>query len=96
MHTTFQYLTVKPIFHKKKGSRGGVALGVSVRVGGNANFSIFRYQHVGTPNAKLWCWESKPMGGPNMNGFAPFPSLFVVLYPSCLYGCIKAVCRCGK
>ena len=23
-------------------------------VGGNANLSVFRYQHVGIPNAKLW------------------------------------------
>ena len=41
----------------------------SVRVGGNANFSVFRYQHVGIPNAKLWCWGSKSMRGPNANGF---------------------------
>ena len=33
---------------------------VSVRVRGNANFSVFRYQHVGIPNAKLWRWGSKP------------------------------------
>ena len=25
-----------------------------LRVGGNANFSVSRYQHVGIPNAKLW------------------------------------------
>ena len=29
---------------------------VMLHVGGNANFSVFRYQHVGTPNAKLWRW----------------------------------------
>ena len=28
-------------------------------VGGNANSSIFRYQHVGMPNVKLWRWGSK-------------------------------------
>ena len=28
-------------------------------IGGNTNFSIFRYQHVGIPIAKLWCWGSK-------------------------------------
>ena len=38
------------------------------RVGGNANFSVFRYQHVGIPNAKLWRWGTKPMPGPNANG----------------------------
>ena len=39
-------------------------------VGGNANFSVFRYQHVGIPNAKLWHWGSKPTPGPNTIGFA--------------------------
>ena len=39
------------------------------RVGGNANFSVFGYQHVGIPNAKLWRWGSKPTPGPNANGF---------------------------
>ena len=46
----------RPIFHL-------VALGVcvegnanfSVCVGGTANLSVFRYQHVGIPNAKLSC-----------------------------------------
>ena len=33
------------------------------RFGGNANFSIFRYQHVGIPNSKLWRWGSKPTPG---------------------------------
>ena len=42
----------------------------SVRVGGNANLSVLRYQHVGIPNAKLWHWGSKPTRGPNTNGFA--------------------------
>ena len=50
-----------PIFHL-------LALGVDI--GGNTNFSVFRYQHVGIPNAKLWHWGSKPMRGPNANGFA--------------------------
>ena len=40
------------------------------RVGGNANFSVCRYQDVGISNAKLWRWGSKPMPGPNANGFA--------------------------
>ena len=40
------------------------------RVGGNANFSVFRYQHVGIGIAKLWCWVSKPTQGPKANGFA--------------------------
>ena len=38
--------------------------------GGNENFSVFRYQHVGIPNRKLWHWGSKPTRGPNANGFA--------------------------
>ena len=42
----------------------------SIHVGCNANFSVFRYQHVGIPNAKLWCLGSKPMQGPDLNGFA--------------------------
>ena len=49
-----------PIFHL-------LALGVGVR--DNTNFSIFRYQHVGIPNMKLWRLGSKPMRGPNANGF---------------------------
>ena len=40
------------------------------RIGGNANFSVFRYQHGGIPNTKLWRWGSKPTPGPNANGFA--------------------------
>ena len=40
------------------------------RVAGNANFRIFRYQHVGIPNAKLWCLGSKPMQAAGANGFA--------------------------
>ena len=43
-------------------SRWGLALGVGiggnanvcVRVGGNANFSVFRYQQVGIGNASQW------------------------------------------
>ena len=37
---------------------------------GNANFHVFRYQHVGIPNAKLWHWGSRQTPGPNANGFA--------------------------
>ena len=56
----------------------GLALGVCVGgnsnfmfcVGGYTNLSVFRYQHVGIGNAKLWLWGSKPMPGPNANGFA--------------------------
>ena len=40
------------------------------RVGGKANFSIFRYLHIGIGNAKLWHWGSKLTPGPNANGFA--------------------------
>ena len=32
--------------------------------------SVFRYQHVGIGNAKLWHWRSKPTPVPNANGFA--------------------------
>ena len=32
-------------------------------------FSVFRYQHVGTGNAKLWRWGSKPTPVNNVNGF---------------------------
>ena len=30
---------------------------------------VFRYQHVGTGNAKLWRWGSKTTPVPNANGF---------------------------
>ena len=61
----------QPIFH-------WLTLGFSVGgkanfmfcVGGKVNFSVFRYQHVGIPNVKLWRCEWKPMPGPNGNGFA--------------------------
>ena len=60
-----------PIFHM-------LALGVgvkgnanfSIRVGGNVNFGLFRYQHIGNPNAKLWRWGSKPTPGPDARYFA--------------------------
>ena len=51
-------------------ARVGSNANLSVHIGGNANFSVFRYQHVGIPNAKLWRWESKPKRGHNSNGFA--------------------------
>ena len=38
-------------------------------VGGEANFRVFRYQHVGIGNARLWRWVSKPTPGPHTNGF---------------------------
>ena len=41
-----------------------------ILVGGNVNFSVFVYQHVGTSKAKLWRLGSKPMPRPNANGFA--------------------------
>ena len=50
-----------PIFH---------LLVLGVGVGGNANFSVFRYQHVRISNEKLWHWGSEPTRGPNANGFA--------------------------
>ena len=62
---------MQPIFHR-------LALGFCVRgnknfrfdVRGKANFRIFRYQHVGIGNARLWHWVSRPTAGPNANGFA--------------------------
>ena len=42
---------------------------VQVDVGRNANFSVFRYHHVGIGNAKLWRWGSKTTPVPNANGF---------------------------
>ena len=51
--------------------RLGLASGVTQILGlAKANFRVFRYQHVGIGNAKLWRWGSKPMPGPNANGFA--------------------------
>ena len=51
-----------------------------VGIGGNSNFSIFRYQHVGIPNAKLWRWGSKLTRGPNANGFASQWNICLSLY----------------
>ena len=55
-------------------TRVGVCIGGNANlrfgVGGNTNFSVFRYQHVCVPNAKLWRWVSEPTQGPNANGFA--------------------------
>ena len=39
-------------------------------IGENADFCVFRYQHIGIANAKLWRWGSKQMPGPKANGFA--------------------------
>ena len=52
------------------GSSIGGILNFRFGIGGNANFMVFRYQHVAIPNAKLWCWGSRPTPGPNANGFA--------------------------
>ena len=52
------------------GSRLGCNANFRFGVGGNANFSVFRYQHVGIPSTKLWRWGSKAKAGPNANGFA--------------------------
>ena len=63
--------STQPIFHLLAFGVGfGDNANFSIRVWGNANFSVFRYQHVGTPNAKMWCCGSKPTAGPNANGFA--------------------------
>ena len=59
-----------------KSTRWGFALGVTqilclaLGVTRNANFSVFRYQHVGIPKVKLWLWGCKPTPGPNAKGFA--------------------------
>ena len=61
----------QPIFHL-------FALGVcvegnasfGVRIGGKANFSVFRCQHVGIPNTKLLHWGYCPMRPPNASVFA--------------------------
>ena len=41
-------------------SRVGGNTNFSFGVWGNADFSIFRHQHVHIPNVKLWRWGSKP------------------------------------
>ena len=52
-------------------SHWGLALGVTqilaFAFSGNAIICVFRYQHVGIPNAKLWHWGSKSTRGPNAN-----------------------------
>ena len=70
----FNYFTLKLIFHWIPGlswppnaneidtknmkctwpTRKKIRFGV----GGKANFHVFRYQHVGIGNAKLWHWGS--------------------------------------
>ena len=40
-----------------------------VGVGGNANFSVFKYQHVGLGNTKSSCWGSNLTQGPKASGF---------------------------
>ena len=61
----------QPIFHWLSfGFCVGGKANFIFRIGGNTNLSIFRYQDAGIPNAKLWRWGSKPMPGPNANGFA--------------------------
>ena len=56
----------QPIFHwLASGFCVGGNTNFMFCIGGNSNFSIFRYQHVGIPNAKLWPWGSKPTQGPN-------------------------------
>ena len=55
------------------GSRWGFAIGKRkfyVSRWGNANFSVFRYQHVGIPNAKFSHWGYCPMQTPNVRSFA--------------------------
>ena len=47
--------------------RRGLASGVTQILGFGV---VFRYQHVGIPNAKFWRWGSKPTPGPNANVFA--------------------------
>ena len=48
------------------GGGAGGDTNVSVRVQGNTNLSIFRYQQCEV----LWRWGSEPMRGPNTNGCA--------------------------
>ena len=44
-----------PIFHLLAlGVGTGGNANFSVCIGSSANFGVFRYQHVGIPNAKLW------------------------------------------
>ena len=58
---------MQPIFHWiVLGDGVGGNANFRFGVGGNTNFSVFRYQHVGIPNAILW---SQPTRGPNANGF---------------------------
>ena len=44
----------QPIFHwLALGFRVGVNVTFKIHIGGKANFSVFRYQHVGIPNTKF-------------------------------------------
>ena len=52
------------------GLASGIEQILSLASGGLANFRVFRYQHVGIGNARLGRWVSRPMPGPNTNGFA--------------------------
>ena len=72
-----------------------------ILIGGKADFSGFRYHHVGIPNAKFRAGGSKPTPGANTNVFAPQWNigfrvtlcLFWVNFPrNCrLYTCINGV-----
>ena len=57
---------MQPIFHwLALGFCVGGNASFSVRVVGDANFSVSRYQNVGIPNAKLSRWGYCPMLTPN-------------------------------
>ena len=45
-------------------------LALGVGVGGNANFSVFRYQHVDIANEHFTCWGADPMQSPSASSFA--------------------------
>ena len=58
-------------------------------VGGKANFSVFRYQHVSIGNAKWWCWGTP---GPNANGFASQWNIGItvlLVFTKCFVSCLN-------
>ena len=52
------------------GFRVGGNANFKIRVGANANISVFRYQHVGIGEAKISHWGDYPTPGPNASSFA--------------------------
>ena len=78
--------TTQPIFHQLAfGAWVGGNVDFRYDVGGNANYSDLRYQHLGITNGKLWHFGSKSTQGPNTNGFASQWNIGLALHCMCVF-----------